>query len=108
MKRDCPDFYRNEEQNPSLSAFEVKRFNLTLLIKLTVITNKYGYVYWLLTVFSFGEVGGGVALGEDSGDLIENVSYGSTLLREILIVTSVISMHQPPVSHILHSMVDLL
>ena len=37
-------------------------FNLTLLIKLTVITNKYGYVYWLLTVFSFGEVGGGELL----------------------------------------------
>lgn len=59
MKRDCPDFYRNEEQNPSLSAFEVKRFNLTLLKKLTVFTNKYGYTYWLLTVFSFGEGGGG-------------------------------------------------
>ena len=109
MKRDCPDFYRNEEQNPSLSAFEVKRFNLTLLKKLTVFTNKYGYIYWLLTVFSFGEGGGGeVALGEGGGDLIVNVSYGSTLLREILIVASVISMHQPPVSHILHSMVDLL
>ena len=36
------------------------------------------------------------------------MSYDSTLLREILIVASVISMHQPPVSHVLHSMVDLL
>lgn len=52
--------------------------------------------------------GGEVALGEGSGDLIVNVSYDSTLLREILIVASVISMHQPPVSHVLHSMVDLL
>ena len=108
MKRDCPDFYRNEEQNPSLSAFEVKRFNLTLLKKLTVITNKYGYVHWLITVFSYGEGGGEVASGEGGGDLIVNVSYGSTLLREILIVASVISMHQPPVSHVLHPMVDLL
>ena len=52
--------------------------------------------------------GGEVALGEGGGDLIVNVSYGSTLLREILIVASVISMHQPPVSHVLHSMVNLL
>lgn len=60
------------------------------------------------SIFIWRRRGGGVALGEGGGDLIVNVSYDSTLLREILIVASVISMHQPPVSHVLHSMVDLL
>ena len=67
-------------------------------------------IYILITnsIFIWRRGGGEVALGEGSGDLIVNVSYDSTLLREILIVASVISMHQPPVSHVLHSMVDLL